>query len=432
MKAVRISILVAAAAVLVLGFSGSALAFHSGGVAECVGCHSMHNPYPAGSNLLLGKDQSATCLSCHQRAGDTGPSSYHISTPESELVAGVSPIQRTPGGDFGWLHKTYTWAGRGGTTETEEGHTHGHNIVATSGYDSTGADTTYGYDVDPVNATAPGGSYPSTSLGCTSCHDPHGKSRRNLDGSITGAAGGKPIASSGSYATNGPPTANTSVGVYRILAGPNYSTDGVTFDGAPDAVAPSTYNQTEATNQVKVAYGRATGNGHLTWSQWCGECHQGMHYDAGSSYVHPTDETLGGTISNNYNIYVRSGDLTGAAATSFTSLVPFVHNTADYDTAVTGLKANAGNASPTYAGPGNNDRVDCLSCHRAHASGWEYALRWNVEYEFITDANGNYYNSGFGGRGRTIAEVEDSYYDRPSTVFARSQRSLCNKCHIQD
>ena len=133
MKAVRLSTLLVATAALALGFSGSALAFHSGGVAECVGCHSMHNPYPAGSNLLIGKDQSSTCLSCHQRAGDTGPSSYHISTPESELVAGVSPIQRTPGGDFGWLHKTYTWAGRGGATETEEGHTHGHNIVATSG-----------------------------------------------------------------------------------------------------------------------------------------------------------------------------------------------------------------------------------------------------------------------------------------------------------
>ena len=32
----------------------------------------------------------------------------------------------------------------------------------------------------------------------------------------------------------------------------------------------------------------------------------------------------------------------------------------------------------------------------------------------------------------TAAEVEDSYYDRPATVFAASQRSLCNKCHIKD
>jgi len=418
--------------VLALTWGAGVLAFHSGGVAECVGCHSMHTPYPTGSNLLIGNDQSAACLACHQQSAASGPSSFHVSTPESELVTGVSPIQRTPGGDFGWLHKTYSWPGRGGATEVEEGHTHGHNIIATTGYDEAGSETNYGYDVDPVNGTAPGGTYPSTSLGCQSCHDPHGSSRRNLDGSITGPAGGKPIGGAGSYNNSAAPTADTSVGVYRILAGPNYSTDNVTFTGAPDAVAPSTYNQSEATNQIKVAYGRATGNGHATWSQWCGTCHGGMHFDSGSTYVHPTDEILGATIADNYNIYVKTGDLTGTPATSYTSLVPFVYGTADYDTAATGLKANAGNTSPTYPGPTASDRVDCLSCHRAHASGWEFAMRWNPEYEFLTDSAGNYFNSGFGGRGRSAAEVEDSYYDRPPTVFARSQRSLCNKCHIKD
>jgi hypothetical protein len=416
---------------LAIGFGGSALAFHSGGVAECVGCHSMHEPYPGGSNLLVGGDNSATCLACHENAGDTGPSSYHISTAFAVAsVPGVSPLQRTPGGDFGWLHKTYTWAGRGGATETEWGYTHGHNIIAGSGFDRNGNPVTYNYQVDPVNTEAPGGSYPSNQLSCTSCHDPHGTSRRNLDGTITGPAGGKPISASGSYNNTAAPTATTSVGVYRILAGPNYTTDGVTFLGAPDAVAPSTYNQTEAVNQVKVAYGRDLGNttGHVTWSEWCGTCHGDMHYDNGSKYVHPTDDTLGGAVANNYNIYRKTGDLTGSVADSFTSLVPFVYNTADY----TALKPLAGNGSPTYTGPSGSERVDCLSCHRAHASAWEYAIRWNVEYEFLTQANGSYYNGSFGGRGRTAAEVEDSYYDRASTVFAPSQRQLCNKCHIKD
>ncbi len=76
--------------------------------------------------------------------------------------------------------------------------------------------------------------------------------------------------------------------------------------------------------------------------------------------------------------------------------------------------------------------MDCLTCHRAHASAWEYAARWNLEYEFLTQASGAYYNGSYGGRGRTAAEVQDSYYDRPSTVFAPSQRQLCNKCHIKD
>jgi hypothetical protein len=426
MTKTRLTIL-ALAAVMAVGLGTNAYAFHSGGVAECSGCHSMHSPYPAGSNLLVGKDASSACLACHQNAADTGPSSYHVSTADSILATG-SPLQRTPGGDFGWLKKTYTWAGRGGgPAESEPGQTHGHNIIATSGYSNTGVDTTYGYVVDPDNPAAPGGTYPSTSLSCVSCHDMHGQSRRNLDGSITTT--GFPIRGSGSYNNSADPTADLAVGVYRILAGPGYQTDGVTFAGVPAAVAPSTYNQTEATNQVKVAYGRITGTNQQTWSQWCGTCHGDMHYDGGTNYVHPTDETLGGTIRGNYNSYKKTGDLTGAETTAFTSLVPLVYNGLTY----ADLKTKAGNGSPTYEGAiSDNDRVDCLSCHRAHASGWEYALRWNPEYEFLTDSNGNYYNGSFGGRGRTIAEVEDSYYDRPSTVFAKAQRSLCNKCHVKD
>ena len=427
MRAMKIGMVALAAVVVAVGLGTNAFAFHSGGVAECVGCHSMHNPYPTGSSLLKGAETASTCLGCHQSATDTGPSSYHISTADGSLGAGLSPLQRGPGGDFGWTKKTYTWAGRGGVIETEEGASHGHNIVATSGFGRDGSDTTYNYAVDPHNATAPGGTYPSANLGCSSCHDPHGKSRRNADGSITTT--GKPIRGSGSYNTSADPDADLSVGVYRILGGPGYQTDGVTFPGAPDAVAPSTYNQTEATNQVKVAYGRSTGNGHASWSQWCGSCHGDMHYDNGSNYVHPTDSPIGGSIFANYNSYVKSGDLTGTQATSFTSLVPVIYNTADY----TVLKGKAGNASPSYAGPDSgSDRVDCLSCHRAHASGWEFGLRWNVEYEFLTEPDGTYYNGSYGGRGRTEAEVEDSYYDRPATVFAKSQRSLCNKCHVQD
>ncbi len=42
-------------------------AFHSGGVAECAGCHSMHAPKAGGSFLLVGTDSSSTCLTCHSR-----------------------------------------------------------------------------------------------------------------------------------------------------------------------------------------------------------------------------------------------------------------------------------------------------------------------------------------------------------------------------
>jgi hypothetical protein len=407
--------LLAAAAIWVFAGSSSPQAFHSGGVAECSGCHSMHAPKAGGSFLLIGTDGSSTCLSCHMHAGDTGPSSYHIATADADMPTGTAPKQRTPGGDFGWLRKSYTMTIRG-TTSTELGETHGHNIVA--------ADTSF--VADATNTVAPGGTFSAGQLSCTSCHDPHGTLRRLSDG--TYARGGAPIISSGSYTSNALPAAGQAVGAYRLLRGAGDNSQGVTFAGVAIAVAPSTYNQTEATNQVRVAYG---GSGTNTWGNWCATCHPNNH--SSGNYVHPVDENLGTAIANIYNSYVKSGDMTGVAASSFTSLVPFAENTADIAT----LKSHASNAGAYLNGPSGSDKVTCLSCHRAHATGWPEALRWNIEGEFMI------YNSLFPGtdttpsvpqfaRGRLGAETQAAYYDRPVTAFASYQRVLCNKCHAKD
>jgi hypothetical protein len=413
-------LIVLAAALLMLGLGGLAYAFHSGGVAECGGCHSMHSPAAGGSFLLVGTDQSSACLTCHQNANDTGPSSYHVST--IDRGAGLPPYQRTPGGDFGWLRKTYTFTVRG-TTTTEKGETHGHNIIAAD----------FGYGVDTTNATAPGGNFSSAQLGCQSCHDPHGQLRRKSDGTYAkGATIGQtadPIIASGSYDTSVTPAAGQSVGAYRLLRGLNdTSVSGVTFSDVAIAIAPSSYNRTEATTQTRVAYGATGAN---TWGNWCASCHADMH--SSGNYVHPVDESLGSDIANLYNAYKKSGDMTGAATSSFTSLVPFAENTGDIAT----LQSHAKNNDSYLNGPGSSDKVMCLSCHRAHASGWEYALRWNMEGEFMT------YNSLYPGtdstpsvpqfaRGRLAAETQAAYYDRPVTQFASYQRVLCNKCHAKD
>jgi hypothetical protein len=412
--------MLALAAVALVGFAGNAYAFHSGGVAECGGCHSMHSPAPGGTFLLVGTDQSSACLTCHENPADTGPTSYHISTAPGSLGPGQAPLQRTPGGDFGWIKKDYTFTVRG-TTSTEDGDTHGHNIIAAD----------FSYAVDGTNGTAPGGSFPSAQLGCQSCHDPHGQYRR-LIGNVVSKTGGA-IKASGSYpAASNEPDATNPVGVYRLLAGAGYTQDGITFAGVPAAKVPSTYNRTEATTQTRVAYGHAVTNGQVSWGDWCATCHPDMH--SSGNYVHPVDETLGGTISQIYNQYVKTGDMTGSGTSSFTSLVPFVTNSADYGGILAPLAKNDDTA---LGGPASSDRVTCLSCHRAHASGWEYALRWNMEGEFMT------YNGFYPGtdttptvpqfaRGRTSAETQAAYYDRPVTVFANYQRVLCNKCHAKD
>ncbi len=414
MKGFNVVLLTIAAVLLTLGLVGTANAFHSGGVAECVGCHSMHNPL--GGALLVGTDQSSTCLNCH---GQTGASSYHISTPEADMPAGTPPGNRTPGGDFGWVKKTYTWIPRGTTVESEAGDRHGHNIIAAD----------HNYIQDATNLTAPGGTMDSGDLHCSSCHDQHSKLRRLSDGSI--ATTGAPIIASGSYNNSPVPAAGQAVGVYRLLrgAGSPPGTGGVTFsDPVPAAMSPSTYNRSEAVTDTRVAYGRGM-------SKFCATCHPDMHVDSGR-LVHPVDFNLGSGIAGNYNAYVGSGNLTGDISTAYDSIVPFqVDNSADY----VALAAMAVNDGSVKTGAAATDRVMCLSCHRAHATGWKYMTRWDNEIELIavagqwpgTDATGDAALAKW-AKGMTMAERAKAYNDTVATSYATYQRALCNKCHAKD
>jgi hypothetical protein len=153
---IKFSIILVAAIAIICGISGTSFAFHSGGVAECEGCHSMHNSFEGTTNvtgrtfaqgtgpyLLKANDQGSTCLNCHN-AADTAPSSYHISTNGITAYDSTVPVEMTPGGDFAWLKKTMTFIVRGNTT-TNAGERHGHSIVAAD----------YGYTADPDLSVAP-------------------------------------------------------------------------------------------------------------------------------------------------------------------------------------------------------------------------------------------------------------------------------------
>jgi hypothetical protein len=121
-----------AAALITFGLSGTALAFHAGGVAHCDGCHTMHNSVngepvagtgPDRSALTLGSDPSSTCLNCHSDVGAGRSGSYHVMSEDGHYLHA--------GGDFFWLNTTYTWLVRGGpATDTSYGQDHGHSIVA--------------------------------------------------------------------------------------------------------------------------------------------------------------------------------------------------------------------------------------------------------------------------------------------------------------
>ena len=425
----RLSFLLLSALIVTIGLvTESARAFHSGGVGECDGCHTMHGTQEGATAgilnqyLLKGTDAGSVCLNCHQQANAPGPATYHVSTPFSEIPAGTPPKQLSPGGDFAWLKKTFNWyASVGDTVSYSYGDRHGHNINAID----------YGYVQDSVNTVAPGGGYPSESLTCISCHDPHGTYRRSSDGSISTT--GLPIFGSGSFNNSADPVAGvTAAGVYRMLGGAGYHqrsiSEGFSFlYGPPAAVAPFPANRAENVSLTRVAYGQGM-------SEWCLNCHPQIHL-TGSPFVHPSGSSapLGVDISAYYNQYINSGDLSGKMANSYLSLVPFEIGTSSYN-ALKWIVTN----TPTK-GPDSTDgmpQVTCLTCHRAHASGWDGAMRWNTKTDFIV-YNGRYSQEGEQyqpyGQGRSEAEGSQAYYQIPVSSFSNStstsQGSLCYKCH---
>jgi hypothetical protein len=157
-------------------------------------------------------------------------------------------------------------------------------------------------------------------------------------------------------------------------------------------------------------------------------------YPGRTNLIHASGNNikLGVTRMNNYARYIRTGEvLSSPSTTSYLSLVPFEEGTSDY----TVLKAHAKSDDSYLDGPDGASNVMCLTCHRAHASGWDGGMRWNAETAFIV-SNGYYSQEGNAyqpyGQGRTETEALRAYYNKPAAKFALNQDTLCNKCHIGD
>jgi hypothetical protein len=375
MKRIYLTIGLAVTVMLSLGVVTPATAFHDGGVAHCDGCHTMHNSEGgvsiidggtvgvAGDFLTKGSDPSSTCLNCHQGSG-----SYHV----FNNAGGATNL--TPGGDFEWLTKTFTFTGRGSPIN---GYNLGHNIVA--------ADFGLVADTD-ITTTAPGGTFPAANLACSSCHDPHGKVTSRT-GTVTG---------SGSYG-DADPGGGLILGNYRLLADTNYNpgNSAVTFTAAaPVAATPA--NGTPETDSAHTDYGSGM-------SEWCANCHTAFINTSVGTHAHPAGnaDNLGGTISGNYNLYVATGVLNGTAGNAYLALVPFERGTADR----TALDPT------TTMGTNSASNVMCLSCHRAHASAFKNAGRWDFTNELLADSHPLATDGGIDGD-----DVTAKYYGRDIAV----------------
>lgn len=353
------------ALVLALGLSASSvMAFHDAGVAYCAGCHTMHNSQngavvdaanPNGNAYLLNAgNASDTCLKCHAAYGQ---------------FAGGAGFGA--GGDFYWVTRTFTWAGRtAGTTVSSLSQTHGHNVIS----------PTKGIVQDATLSSAPGGDFLSSRLACTSCHDPHGNENYRL--------------------------------LYGTELGPKY--DGGRYDfsyAAPIAMG-------NGRRTITGSDGLETNSDHTIYqsgmSDWCANCHEFFHEDNTTKFVHPT-RAMGSTIAATYNAYVSSDDLvSGDAATSYWGLVPFEVTNAD----------SLADPLNYTQGPTGVDEVMCLTCHRAHASPFSDIARWDMSVNLISLSHPLATDIGF-----IQTDVDRKYYNY---TFVANQRSLCNKCHTKD
>jgi predicted CXXCH cytochrome family protein len=333
----------AALAALALLAGPPAGAFHSGGVAACGGCHTMHDPGSAFNPvnyLLKGANSTDICLNCHGTAN--GNSWGQATTLPGPVYAG---------GAFVFLTEDNLNDGPGGANPANwiRGDASGHSLVSVD----------YGVSADSFHAFAPGGSYPAASLGCTSCHDPHGKFGhfRLLYGRDS-----QPSKANGH--------------VFQFTSDAPDAT-GIDLDGTPESRGNHT------------AY-------RAGMSAWCGNCHGRYHEEgSGSAFLHPIDAVLDPEMIQNYNAYRGTGFSDGLAADSYEPLVAY--EAAGMTVASTG---------PTPSGA----RVTCVSCHRAHASSGPAAGRWDFKIELWSQegvASGSYripnpYETTAGGQQRPL------------------------------
>lgn len=289
-------------------FPNDLLAFHDGGVASCSMCHIMHRgsegfevpPTIENNFLLLSETPTDLCLSCH--------------SSENGAVWSVNPLTPAPergGGNFIFGTAPNLNDGPDGAMHPLAG-SHGiHNCIALSN----------GVVQDPLNNVAPGGTYPSASLGCTSCHDPHGNDNFRM---LWGAG-------------------HVQAGDFYFMY-PAPQADGLPLNGAAESRANHT------------AY-------RSGWTNWCANCHGFFHENQAFGFAHPVRGTLGADVMTSYDRYNGTGDPTGGTPlNAYIPQVPF------QSLSITTTSTN---------GPDKRSEIACITCHRAHGSSATDLGRWD-------------------------------------------------------
>ena len=303
---------------------------------QCANCHVMHASQAGTVTTPHDSLLNDTCLGCHTGINNGVSTPYVYTTGAEELA----------GGNFKYADIV--------------NERNGHNPVElNNGVDailSTPPGWKSGFS---ANGQVGGGSpnWGTNNLSCSGIYGCHGK---HIDNGISGAHHNHP--------TTGAMTSAGTVGdSYRFLYG---------IKGYEDS--DYEYQANGTNGQHNVYYGAArsadTATNTATMSYFCAECHGMFHSGASTEGVadatftspwirHPVDITMPIGTSGKAYYYPSYNITTPLASTDVT--------TSTVDMAVP------------------NDRiVMCLSCHRAHASPYYAAMRWDYRGSGSSWVNG--------------------------------------------
>ncbi len=353
-------LVVALVAALALMMATPSLAFHNGSQLICSKCHTMHyseagaapdvangalNTGEGGPNesLLYKKNITDLCLSCHKDNAYTGAPSVYNTTPNDNL----------PGGDFGYCAKKDAGA-NAATNRVGKGHNpYGAPDDLSANIDKDDLNGGANGIAPPGNWTIPVGDpnvgtpedLTAGEFVCTSCHGVHGPESGNTP------APGTPAQSYQSYG-------------YRLLKAvvngvdTNTTADAITsqawiLSGGSVVAGPDGADLTQpvsATNHNTYKGG---------FSAWCGACHKNFHGE---------DETVANGTTRNADGFVRHATNTKLGGTAGYGRGKNYGTTPRYDMPLVQVGASFDNI---------NDKVMCLSCHKAHGTAYRDAVRWD-------------------------------------------------------
>ena len=254
-----------------------------------------------------------------------------------------------PSAWYVWLLEDNLNDDEAGILDRIRGEAAGHSIVSPAR--GTSADTRW--------SRAPGGTFPASALGCTSCHDAHGN------------------------------------GNYRLLHGAGPVQDGITTFLYP---APRAAGLDLADRGA-----RESGKLHAAYlsgvTDWCANCHGTYHAEgSNAAFRHPVDVALDRDVVERYRQYAGDADPAGGSGdAAYLAEVPFE-------------SPNLTTTSTT--GPQIGDRLNCLTCHRAHASSAPASGRWDFHVARLAEDG-----------------LASGSYPLPSPYADPKQGSLCRKCH---